>query len=214
MNLNQCVWVADWTINDVELPHDLPAPVCSPHELCRAAAKAIRKHTKHKVGSDQVLLHWPLADGGLFVQGGDNIRLIIKASYRMNAAEVASGVISSSPAGSRDQAGESGRSSSSSSSRSGASGRSNSSVFGRKPSAVPLSAASGRAALLQATTDRKKGEAARERRLGELRRLGAARNALRFFTRERCVYIPQQASGMTAALRGGRYIDCHQAGYT
>ena len=42
MNLGQCVWTADWTINDVELPHDLPAPVCSPHELCRAAAKAIK----------------------------------------------------------------------------------------------------------------------------------------------------------------------------
>ena len=131
MNLSQCVWTADWTINDVELPHDLPAPVCSPHELCRAAAKAIKKHAKHKLGSDQVLLHWPLADGGLFVYGGDNIRLVVKASYRMNAAEVETGVISSS------------------------------------------------------SRDKKKAEAGRERREGELRRLGAVRNTLRFFTRER-----------------------------
>ena len=160
MNLSQCVWTADWTINDVELPHDLPAPVCSPHELCRAAAKAIKKHARHKLGSDQVLLHWPLADGGLFVHGGDNIRLVVKASYRMNAAEVETGVISSS---SRDG-------------------------------------------------DKKKAEAGRERREGELRRLGAARNALRFFTRERCVHVPQQASGMTATLRGGCYVDCHQTG--
>jgi len=158
MNLSQCVWTADWTINDVELPHDLPAPVCSPHELCRAAAKAIKKHAKHKLGSDQVLLHWPLADGGLFVYGGDNIRLVVKASYRMNAAEVETGVISSS------------------------------------------------------SRDKKKAEAGRERREGELRRLGAARNTLRFFTRERCVHVPQQASGMTATLRGGRYVDCHQTG--
>ena len=99
-----------------------------------------------------MLLHWPLADGGLFVYGGDNIRLVVKASYRMNAAEVETGVISSSSRG-----------------------------------------------------DKKKAEAGRERREGELRRLGAARNTLRFFTRERCVHVPQQASGMTATLRGGRY---------
>ena len=33
---------------------------------------------------------------GIFVYGGDNIRLVVKASYRMNAAEVETGVISSS----------------------------------------------------------------------------------------------------------------------
>ena len=33
----------------------------------RGAAKLIRKHTKHKVCSDVLLLHWPLADSGLFV---------------------------------------------------------------------------------------------------------------------------------------------------
>ena len=118
------VWTADWTINDVPLPHDLPAPVCSPHELCRAAAKAIKKHTKHKMGSDQVLLHWPLADGGLFVQGGDNIRLVIKASYRMNAGEVETGVISAS---SRD-----GESSSSGGGGGGTSARSSFSGFARE----------------------------------------------------------------------------------
>jgi hypothetical protein len=199
MNLGQCVWTADWTINDVPLPHDLPAPVCSPHELCRAAAKAIKKHTKHKMGSDQVLLHWPLADGGLFVQGGDNIRLVIKASYRMNAGEVETGVISAS---SRD-----GESSSSGGGGGGTSARSSFSGFARRSqSGSPSSAGLGRASLALRDDKRK------ERREGELRRLGAARNTMRFFTRERCVYIPQQASGMTAALRGGRYVDCHQAG--
>ena len=202
MNLAQCVWTADWTINDVELPHDLPAPVCSPHELCRAAAKAIKKHTKHTIGSDQVLLHWPLADGGLFVQGGDNIRLVIKASYRMNAAEVETGVIGSSRDGESSSSGGGG----------GTSARSSFSGFARRSqSGSPSSAGLGRASLAL-RDDKKKVEAGRERREGELRRLGAARNALRFFTRERCVYIPQQASGMTATLRGGRYVDCHQAG--
>ena len=206
MNLSQCVWVADWTINDVELPHDLPAPVCSPHELCRAAAKAIKKHTKHKVGSDEVLLHWPLADGGLFVQGGDNIRLVVKGSYRMNAAEVETGVFSAGSSRDGESSSTSARRSSSTSSS-----RSSSRGFGRKQSATPSPAGFARAGLAL-REDKKKVEAGRERREGELRRLGAAKNALRFFTRERCVYIPQQASGMTAALRGGRYVDCHQTG--
>ena len=124
-----------------------------------------------QVGSDQVLLHWPLADGGLFVQGGDNIRLVIKASYRMNAAEVETGVIAASSRDGETSGGGGGGGG-------GMSARSSFSGFGRRSSqsASPSSASLGRASLAL-RDDKKKVEAGRERREGELRRLGAARHA-------------------------------------
>ena len=81
LDASKLIWAATWSINNVELPLALPAPVCSPHELCRKAAKLVRKYSKAKVDDDKhLLLHWPLTEHGLIVQGGDDLRLLIKGS--------------------------------------------------------------------------------------------------------------------------------------
>ena len=61
----------------------LPAPVCTPHESCRRAAKLVRKHSKARVDDEKhhLLLHWPLREHGLVVKGRDYLKLLIKGSY-------------------------------------------------------------------------------------------------------------------------------------
>ena len=83
LDSSNLVWSATWSINGIELPISLPAPVCTPHELCRKAAKLVTKYApKSRVTNekDHVLLHWALADSGLVVQGGDDLQLLIKGS--------------------------------------------------------------------------------------------------------------------------------------
>ena len=64
----------------------LPAPVCTPHELCKKAAKLMRKHAKHAKVDDasrHLLLHWDLRDHGLVVNSRDYLKLLLKGSYRL-----------------------------------------------------------------------------------------------------------------------------------
>eukprot|EP00966_Prymnesium_polylepis_P083404 1932067-Prymnesium_polylepis.1 len=89
------IWSADWFINEVELPTSMPAPVSTPHELCKKAARTIRKHANVRTGDDKLLLHWALQDAGLVVQAGDYLRLIVKASYRLTESEAAAGTLTS-----------------------------------------------------------------------------------------------------------------------
>ena len=83
VDVQRIVWSASWSLNYVELPLSLPAPVHSPHENCRKAARLVRKHSKARVDDEHkhMLLHWALADYGLVVQGGDDLKLLIKGSY-------------------------------------------------------------------------------------------------------------------------------------
>ena len=80
---SRLVWSADFAINNIELPMSLPAPVCTPHESCRRAAKLVRKHSKARVDDEKhhLLLHWPLREHGLVVKGRDYLKLLIKGSY-------------------------------------------------------------------------------------------------------------------------------------
>ena len=70
LDASRMVWAADWSLNHVELPISLPAPVHSPHELCKKAARLVRKYSKARVDDERhhMLLHWALGDKGLVVQ--------------------------------------------------------------------------------------------------------------------------------------------------
>ena len=81
---SRLIFSATFSINRVDLPMELPAPVCTPHALCRQAAKQIRKHTKVRVDDEKhhMLLHWALHDHGLVVNSRDHLRILIKGAYR------------------------------------------------------------------------------------------------------------------------------------
>lgn len=193
LDAKRLIWTADWYINDVELPLSLPAPVCTPHPLCSKAAQKIRRHTGVRSGDDKLLLHWVLRDAGLVVQGGDYVRLILKASYTLTESEAAAGSLDSS----RTSA------SSPSSSRTG--------MFARHSSAKTVGSAGGKAGVKESTRRRHK-----EKKQNTYE-WSSSHRAVRFYTRERRVYVQQLVSGMSAQIKSAHpgvrsFVDCHQSG--
>ena len=178
---SRLIWSADWFINDVELPTSLPAPVCTPHELCKRAAKTIKKHTNQRSGDDKLILHWPLQNDGLVVQGGDYLRLIVKASYKLNENEAAAGVVD------RSHASEGGGATASGGSRWRSSSKAKVLLPGGA-SAVASSAGSSRTASNEASRRRRpKGSS----KTASYAWSQSAQRAVRFFTRERRIYVQQ-----------------------
>ena len=84
-------FAADWFVNGIPLPMSLPAPVSSPHDACKKAAKLIKRHSQVRSMDNKTCLHWALRDSGLTVQGGDTMRVVIKGSYRVNADDAGAG---------------------------------------------------------------------------------------------------------------------------
>ena len=199
IDAKRLIWSSDWFVNDVELPMELPAPV-SNNELTRRAAKLIRKHAGGAARggeADRLVLYWSLRESALLVHGGDSVKIILKGSYMLSPEELALGapaVGAAAPAEPPKRA---------------------MSLFARKDSRA---GGGGGSSASAATTP---AAASARGRSGscDLRRLGAAQQTVRFFTRERRIYVPQQPSGMTATLKhataGGApalHYDCHQAG--
>lgn len=209
---HRAIFSADWFINDVELPTALPAPVASPHDLCKKAASTIKRHTKVRSGDDKLLIHWALGDCGLVVQGGDYLKVLLKASYRLTEAEVAAGTVRA-------------RERSSSNTSSPVLGHA-SSLMGRVlgTSPAPSSARSAHAdaeapasapTVGRSRSGNRKGKAAKASTYAWSQ---SAQRTVRFFTRERRIYVQQHVSGMSAKVRdaergkGKVYVDCHLAG--
>ncbi|KAL1495996.1 hypothetical protein AB1Y20_014633 [Prymnesium parvum] len=204
------IWAADWYINDVELPLALPAPVSTPHPLCAKAAQKLRKYAGVRTADDKLLLHWALADAGLVVQGGDYLRLIVKASYRITEAEAAAGALDAAAAADAGGGGVFGGvfrpRASSSSAPPPAKEAAARLVAKPSPSEAPPKPAAGEPASRRRPKEKKRGAYA-----------WAAQRAVRFYTSERRIYVQTLSSGMSAPIKAAEpgvraFIDCHLAG--